>query len=321
MNKITNLSYSRISLFNNCQLAFKYSIIDKIKMNFLPHYIQLGLCGHRILEFLAKQPTFVGLQTAINTVIQTGEYPYALILEASDYISKWFLPEHFVNEVVGTEVEVMYTLAGVLIKGRIDRVDLMGPGHYQMVDYKFSNNQYSSQDFLFKLQSHIYTIAGFQMYPDANMISFTYINVKDGSTASEDYFRDDVPEIRDHIENLINAIVNTVEMGYYSPNIGDSCLYCNFVNICEPYKQYLHNDVGLVDATTPSDVISAYKEADEKSKYYYKRKEDLKPIIMSFMDSMGKTSLEIGNYIIDVTSYNRNGSNYSGIRVSNKENI
>ena len=321
MGDITNLSYSRISQFNSCQLAFKYSAIDKIKTASQPHYIQLGLCGHRILEFVAKQPTFDGLRNAINTVIGTGEYPYELILEASDYISQWFLPEHFVNEIVGTEVEILYTLAGIDIRGRIDRVDIVGPGHYQLVDYKFSNGQYSETDFVFKLQSHIYVIAGFQMYPDANHITFSYINVKDGSTASDNYFRDDLDEIQAHVESLINAILDVVKSKHYEPNVGDGCLYCNFTNICSEYKKYLQVDQGIVGATSPVDVLTAFKEADEKSKYYYKRKDELKPILLSFMESMGKSSIEIGDFLLELTTWKRNGSIYHGIRVSNKENL
>ncbi|HZN14868.1 MAG TPA: PD-(D/E)XK nuclease family protein [Acidimicrobiales bacterium] len=150
----SSLSPSKVSSFKSCALAFRFSAIDKLPEPPSPWTVK-GTLVHRALELLfwevpagkrnpaaamdrlrrawtdiQDDPEFISLEL---TKADAGEFYTASAALVDNYFS--IEDPNGVN-VIGTELYLETRIGSMLLRGIIDRLDLLPDGELRVVDYK-----------------------------------------------------------------------------------------------------------------------------------------------------------------------------------------
>ena len=160
------LSPSSIALFRDCPQKFKISYIDKIKEPPSWH-LHLGSFVHEVLECLYKEDsesrtieTVKKIATELWTnggwadKVESLENKVGSMLdfkrEAFESITNlWTIEDPLATDIDGIEVEVVATVAGVVMRGFIDRFSFSDDGTLVISDYKtgkIPNPRFKSDD-------------------------------------------------------------------------------------------------------------------------------------------------------------------------------
>lgn len=142
------LSASKINTYKQCPRRYYYNYIKKLPRQEWPHTLK-GNLAHDVLEYWVKNG------------IMKGKDPAASMKEAFTYLrqNKYNdMPEEFVEEVVPwlkaavknfkeqkftpveAEQDVHFTYRGILMRGRLDRIDQVDDSTIEIVDYKSSKD-------------------------------------------------------------------------------------------------------------------------------------------------------------------------------------
>lgn len=141
------------------------------------------------------------------------------------YIKK-IKTEGFPN-VLATEQKYEFRVNDVLVHGIIDRIDLVSPGHYEVVDYKTTK----SIKYLSPFQLLVYAIYVKSKYPDAKKISGRYILLKHGCKDAAYTFTDD--EIEKTIQDIKNLGIEITTDTEWIKKPTPLCSYCDFEVHCQ----------------------------------------------------------------------------------------
>ncbi len=160
------LSPSSIGLFRDCPQKFKFSHIDKIKEPPAWH-LYLGSFVHEVLEYLYKEDAQNRSHETLKKIAadRWTNHGWADKVEAlevkpgtlADFkraafesmINLWELEDPTQTEIDGMEVEVLASVAGVAMKGYIDRFIFADDGTIVISDYKtgkIPNPRFKSDD-------------------------------------------------------------------------------------------------------------------------------------------------------------------------------
>ncbi len=134
-------------------------------------------------------------------------------------------------EVLGIEVGFQFKIGEDLIKGKIDRVDLVGDQEIELIDYKTGapkDNKLSSED---KTQLLIYQLAASQLFKEkVNRLTFYYLG--DGQKISFLGNEKELEEVQQKVADWISKIKGAE----FPPQPGWNCQFCDYKSICE-YRQ------------------------------------------------------------------------------------
>ncbi len=149
----TSLSPSKVSSFTDCALAFRFSAIDRLPeppslaatRGTLVHaalerlftlesaqrtHQQALLCLAEALEELRTDPDLMGLEL-------DAEAEATFVAEAEVLVGKYFrLEDPTTITPIGIELKLEVELAGVRLRGIIDRLELDADGELVVTDYK-----------------------------------------------------------------------------------------------------------------------------------------------------------------------------------------
>jgi putative RecB family exonuclease len=149
----TTLSPSKVSSFTECALAFRFSTIDRLPEPPSP-WATKGTLVHGALERLfAAAPAERTAETALAALADTfaelrtdpeytgleldGEAEAAFVADAERLVRRYFeLEDPTAIHPIGLELKLEVELAGVRLRGIIDRLELDGDGELIVTDYK-----------------------------------------------------------------------------------------------------------------------------------------------------------------------------------------
>jgi putative RecB family exonuclease len=149
-----SLSPSKLSAFKDCPLAFRFSAIDRLPEAPAPHMVK-GTLVHSALERLfwdhpRGQRTPEAARRALDaawTALQeepdladlalTDAERDAFVADAAALIDGYFrLEDPDAVDAVGVELTLEADVAGLRLRGIIDRLDVTAEGELEVVDYK-----------------------------------------------------------------------------------------------------------------------------------------------------------------------------------------
>jgi len=133
----------------------------------------------------------------------------------------------FTNEV---EREFTVELNNCFLSGRIDLINQIDDGKYEVVDFKVGKENDDKETH--KLQLLTYALALEKMGKDVNNLEVRYISK---NTKTEfDFDENEINKIKKYIESLVNKIENK----QFPPNPGDHCNDCAFKKYCPEGKNF-----------------------------------------------------------------------------------
>lgn len=227
--------------YEKCPKKYHYQYIEKppIPPQDWSH-LEFGKCAHRALELFHKdlcenvrspeeysavmKTSFKDALSEFDMDILKPELP-ALKEVLQSYLSK--ILDKGLPQVIANELNFEYKIDDYVVRGFIDRIDKISPGHYKVVDYKTNKNP----KYLSNFQLLLYAIAIKEVYKDAEKISGAYVLLKHSCDTLEYEFEEkDLADTADKVRKIGTSIDTTIEWEK-RPSI--LCNWCDYQSLCQ----------------------------------------------------------------------------------------
>jgi len=233
------LSYSSISDYLNCPLKYKFRYVDRLPTKKTPA-LSFGSSLHEALAFLfnVKTPDPPSLDTVLNELknkwLSDG---YSSAAEEKQYFAhgRQVISKFYETNIadfkppVALEHKFILPIGNFTLTGIIDRLDKVGEGHFEVIDYK-TNRKLPPQTAIDKdLQLSIYHYATKQIWgfePKAVSLYFLLPNHKMSSVRSD-------VQITETLD-IIKKVASRIEEQRFEPTQNNLCPWCDFQPYC-PY--------------------------------------------------------------------------------------
>ena len=298
-NRLPVFSYSRIDVYKNCPLRYKYQYVDKKESQDTSLSLELGSLCHYVLEQKGKMIVSgnnvdydklndLPLNGTAKTDQKTTEALAGINVLKRKYFDIWYEKDNasgltyeekikifnnvLCNEMENTEWGPRYFEKPfefvwedkAILQGFIDRIDIKG-GLYKTVDYKTSKKIYDNSKLATSLQFGIYALAilnEFGVLPIESEYRFILINDKQYALTKgwENRFIKTFNKLLDDIRENRNN--NT-----FIPKPSPLCYWCGYCRI-NPNASAYKNECEYYSLWTPFfksfEVNKKWETAEEK---------------------------------------------------------
>lgn len=232
-NNPKELNYSKIKTYKDCPYLYKLKYIEG-KREGLTAATSLGVSIHRTLEaYHAQSNDPSQLITYYNRYWLGAGYKNAA-QQMECYLKGKHMLEVYEQEeysrtstVNATEREFIFEHEGWTLRGKIDRIDRLEDGSWEVIDYKTDAEVDENFDIKNSLQLAIYSIGArraWQIQKGKATIYFVAVNKK----ISADFDSFDEKEIL----NIFTQTGNKIEAQEFDPNTAH-CAKCLMNDRCE----------------------------------------------------------------------------------------
>lgn len=177
-----------------------------------------------------------------------------------------------------------------VLAGIIDRVDKIGDGEYEIIDYKTNRRLPSQSAADENLQMSIYHMALMRRWPNTNpaKIKLSLYFLKHNEKISSSRSPEALTATSEAVLKTIKEIQKNISGNAWKPNPSPLCDWCAYKSICPAWKHlYKKNELPAPDETQLQAVLQEYfaiKESEEKNE---KRLGELQGSIKAYMDTHG----------------------------------
>jgi RecB family exonuclease len=233
---IIKLSESKRSTYEQCPKKYYYQYIErpKVPKKIWDHF-ETGLMAHKTLELFHQKWTSIH-QDKIRILIECAKEAqkiYNTNLEiaqnvlnwANEYVLALEEPPHIVPN--GIEKSFLVPISEVVkLSGRIDRIDMIAPNYYRVVDYKTGQKK---PDDIFQLKIYSYVVH--KLFPDAKEpITASYIMLRDNSRCDYNFSFNDLQAVP---ETMNKVAMQIKQEQHWSANPSKLCYWCDYRHICK----------------------------------------------------------------------------------------
>lgn len=238
------ISHFKISTFLQCPLQYKLRYVDFLGARYKKNWPFL-LLGHAVHRALADFFRIEDLDTrapeklkdllrenwrkedrdVFKSRVEEKRWGNLALAMLDNYCGMSDLKSRpaFIEETV--EVAV----SDFLLLGRIDRIDEVAPGYFEVIDYKTGRAVPTQRDLDKDLQMTIYaTVAKHHYGFVPSRLTADYL--RDGLSIATTRTVDDIAEGIDEIRNIIGRIKSCKE---FEARPGRLCRWCDFLEICD----------------------------------------------------------------------------------------
>ena len=241
-----SFSATSLSLYESCPLAYKYKMLDRLKVEGYSPEAAFGIFVHNIFEKI-----FIGLNCdhkVVKEIIdehwdnsyfdndtQSIEYKK----EAENLIFNYF-KNNSINEEVNyiLEKEFSIFMNDVEYRGKVDRIDILEDGDIQIIDYKTSNKKKTPKAIKKDIQLPYYFFLlaraseenGFSSIKSAKL---EYLKHPDDPSVEIELSYEDILNIEERVKNISKS----VKKDLFTPKKNSICYYCDYKRLlCPLYK-------------------------------------------------------------------------------------
>ena len=300
-------SYSRISVFEQCPLKFKFQYIDKEK----PDLVQtieafLGSRVHEVLEKLYKDLQFKkknSLEDLLEYYKKVWEKHFSeeIHFNRKEYseenyfeMGKQYISDYFNRrkpfedgKTIALEELMRFKVGAYFFQGYIDRLTKISSIHYEIHDYKTNMRAKEQEELDQDKQLALYSLAVKKKFPEAKKIDLVWHFLAADLEMRSTRTAEDLQELQNEVTELIQEIELSEKKNNFPFKVSALCDWCGFQRICPakkhhfkikelPKNKYL-NEEGV-------------KLVDSYEKIYSKKK--------SFNEEMDSELMEIKDAII-----------------------
>lgn len=229
-------SATSLKIYLQCKRQYYFKYIAKIQehsISLKPAGYELGNIIHKVLEKIMKENLLT--KTNINNEIALFENqnPYlAMELEIWKRKLEKFIEAEKIRKEKGYkifEVEKSFTFEynGIKLKGTIDRIDYLGDGKYEILDYKTSNSLKIDTEKTYEkscdFQLEFYALS----QRDKMIENVGYYDLNTASIKSEVMLNEKIKLLDLHLKSL-----NTTKVNFDLCDDQGQCLYCPYKIMC-----------------------------------------------------------------------------------------
>lgn len=245
--EILKLSASSMKTYDQCGLKYYYNYIAREKRLEWDHF-QLGNLCHKALEIFHE--TYMEDGTSKKSLSKLMGYSFsearkefpdannAILNEAKSLIENYLkvISDEGMPMVKGVETSFTFHLSeDILIRGFLDRVDIMKDGRFHILDYKTTKNT----KYLDPFQLLVYGLWLTKEYPTVDSFKASYILLRHNSKLkSYEFNRKDIDRCKKKILDYADKINYSKEENHWTPVPGPLCNYCDFQKICPTQQSW-----------------------------------------------------------------------------------
>jgi len=303
------ISYSGLDTFSTCPAQYKFQYIDRIKVYRSKEAI-FGTLIHDCLKMFHEpsEPTPLLEDDLLkyftdrwdNSVYQDKQEEAFAFHQGIDLLKKYYLQ----NQGVEFNIVNLETLfeAPILeepssdnasagkkefhqITGRIDRIDKLDDGTFEVIDYKTTKKMPSQADVDKNFQLSVYYLGITNRWPslqkENRSVKLSLYYLRHGEKLSAFLDSQRVKETKEKILNLINQI----KQSNFEPRLNPLCNWCQYQAHCSLFKhKFIEQESPSLDEQQIKEVIKEYFEIKEKQSQHAKRIAQLKEILNQYCD-------------------------------------
>src|SRR3989338_4556524 len=313
-------SYSALNTFKQCPQRFKFQIIDKIKAPRSPEAM-FGSSVHGAMKFIfSHDPLFPTLDEVLghfseNWKSSAGKSSKQLpveLVQVYEESGRSMIKNFYKNNppwnfsVVDTESHFEVLLPDEkgqahILAGIIDRVDKIGDGEYEIIDYKTSRRLPSQEAADMDFQMSLYHMALMRKWPgtDPAKIKLSLYFLKHNEKISSKRSKEALEATREAVLKTIREIEQKIAKNDFPPVVSKLCDYCAYKPICPAWRHLYKKDEQNFDEARLQETLKEYFEIKESESKNSARLKELQDIIKNYMDAnqLDRVFDERGYYI------------------------
>jgi RecB family exonuclease len=288
------MSVSKIKKFLECPRSWAQQYVEGKWDESESFPIQVGKIVHGVLERVAQGQ---GLEDALQqSVTEDTKNASIEALSSARELSEQYLASEYADfdNVVDVEREFLVEVGEHQLNGIIDRVDDLGNGIYEIIDYKTGFVPIGQDEMDHSLQMHSYHYAARQLYPAAQRFVMSIDQVRQGqritTIPSEEYLEN----IAIYLRAMGDKMEEAVEAGEFEPRLFKYCCYCHVRHDCPAYLNAISNplDVLFHEGVDVNSVIEQVQALESVEKIIKQRKDELDVLLMQAVENSGEDKLK-----------------------------
>jgi putative RecB family exonuclease len=252
-------SHSRLASYESCPLRYRLRYIDQVNVERRETVESfLGRRVHETLQYLYDRRsegallTLAELLTHLQNSWDREWHSQVLVIRAharvADYrsmaarcVTNYYRANHPFDRghTVGTEVGVVFALDGgrdIHIKGYIDRLVRLGPGVYEIHDYKTSRRIPTQEEIDRDRQLALYQMAIHRMMSDAHQVRLVWHYLAHGRRLRSSRTPEALDELRRGTLSLIDRIEAATTRVDFPAVRSRLCDWCDYRAVCPAWN-------------------------------------------------------------------------------------
>lgn len=265
-----NLSFTRLTKFETCPLAYRLAYIDRVRAEpGVP--ARFGRAVHSVLERLLREAIE---QERIGKLPEERAWELLRQAWAAESLSGVKLYEeairmvqHFIaaegvvdpRNVLAIEREFRIVVGEFTVIGVLDRVNRIDDQTVEVVDYKSNYQLFSSDQVESSLQLSLYHVAAQHLWPWAKRVQLTFDMLRHGVRQRTSRTPEELEVALGYVQALGHQMQNAAR---YAPRLGPGCAYCDYREQCPAYADALAGKRSFVSAASDDlEVVAREREA------------------------------------------------------------
>ncbi|MBL7053455.1 MAG: PD-(D/E)XK nuclease family protein [Candidatus Portnoybacteria bacterium] len=291
------ISYSGLESFSNCPAKYKYQYIDRIKTSKSKDAV-FGTLIHECLRMFhnPSQTTPFSEEELLkyftekwNSEIYQDEQEEAFAFhQGIEILKKYYLQNQNLSfNIVNLETLFKIPIQDELhhVTGRIDRIDKLEDGTFEIIDYKTTKKMPSQEMIDKNFQLSIYYLGVINQWPylqkENRQVKLSLYYLRHGEKLSIIGNKQGVKETQQKILDLINQI----NKSNFEPISNPLCDWCQYQPYCPLFKhKYIKEKQPTANEEEIKNVIKEYFEIKNKQSQDNKRLTELKTVINQYCD-------------------------------------
>lgn len=287
------LSYSSISLYQQCPLLYKLRYVDNLKPK--PRApLSFGNSLHKALEFMydIKVPPPPSLEKILTYYEQNWvKEGYGSGEEEKRYLDygKEILTEFYNKNIkdfklpMAVEGDYIIDIGNIKLRAKIDRIDRLKDG-VEIIDYKSNANPITIDKLIESLQLAIYQMV-IELKLGVLVERLTYYQLRTQLPISTERYSDERIE---EVKNEILIVTDKIRKEEFAARLNDYCP-CDFPHLCPYFKdKYPSERIDILEDIESrgaiKEIVEEYVRMREEAKNTEARLEELKELINKYCE-------------------------------------
>jgi RecB family exonuclease len=294
------ISYSALETFTTCPAQYKFQYIDRIKVPKSKEAV-FGSLIHETLRMFHEptRPTPPSEEELLKyftdkwdpSVYQDPQEEAFAFHQGIEILKNYYLQNqglkfNIVNLETPFEAPILDGQELHQITGKIDRIDKLDDGTFEVIDYKTAKKMPAQEQVDKNLQLSVYHLGLTNRWPSLQQenkpVKLTLYFLKHGERLSTTRTNQQLNETKERILSIIEAI----KKSSFEPKPNVLCDWCQYQPYCPMYK-HKFNKQKTVDEEQIKSIIQEYFEIKSRQEQDTKRMAELKEAINQYCDQQG----------------------------------
>lgn len=323
------ISYSGLETFSTCPAKYKFQYIDRIKAPKSKEAV-FGTLIHECLKVFHEpsKPTPLSEDELLkyftqkwdSSLYDNDQEEAFAFHQGIDLLKKYYLQNqgmefNIINLETPFEVPILEKKEFHQITGRIDRIDKLEDGSFEVIDYKTTKKMPSQENVDKNFQLSVYYLGVINRWPslkeENRPVKLSLYYLRHGEKLSAFQTSQQIKETQERILDLINQIAKSD----YQPRANPLCDWCQYQPYCPLFKhKFLDQESPTPDEKEIKEVIKEYFQIKNKRDQDNKRLVELKRMLNQYCDKYGLDRVFGQNGYITRLSQKRFSYNFQKVK-------